>query len=149
MHLVSERAGDILVRPIYWSIVQAKRRRLRQAIWQPHDWKIGIGPPCEYCGENVPPEKHTNDCAFVGGTCCAELLKQQLAQNVEARTDNRILALQTYALRLQSDGVQINHNGAIDLERILCAVDEDIHRVSKLFGMDILSSKEECNEPDS
>ncbi len=66
--LVSRAArtvGDALFRPIYWGVVQAKRRRLGLPLWQPHDFQIGIGPPCEHCGENVPPGRHRKDCAFV------------------------------------------------------------------------------------
>ena len=53
--LLASRAGNLLVRPIYWAVVQAKRRTQGAPLWQDHDWKIGIGPPCEHCAENVPP----------------------------------------------------------------------------------------------
>ncbi len=61
----SRALGDNLMRPIYWGLVQAKRRRYGEPLWQKLDWKIGFGPPCEHCGRNVPPDRHTVDCAFV------------------------------------------------------------------------------------
>lgn len=59
------RLGDALVRVPYWAVIQAKRRRLGEPLWQQHDFMIGMGPPCESCGEHVPPGRHRSDCTFL------------------------------------------------------------------------------------
>ena len=55
-------SGDALVRPIYWGVVQSRRRRFGEQLWQEGDARIGIWPPCQTCGENVPPGRHAGDC---------------------------------------------------------------------------------------
>ena len=57
-----QRLGDVLIQPLYWGVLRAKRKRLGEPLWQEHDWRIGIGPPCAACGEHVPPERHREGC---------------------------------------------------------------------------------------
>ena len=58
-------AGDALVRPLYYWVVQAKRRSLGDALWQEHDYQLGIFPPCDHCGVQVPPGRHKESCEFL------------------------------------------------------------------------------------
>lgn len=144
LNLIVVRAGDLLIRPPYWAILQVKRRKLGQPAWQLHDFQIGIGPPCEHCGEHVPPEKHKKTCAFlhpVAPTIQVQSDMSDIRPDIrvcQSEEDQaRILILQNYALALMKNGIDVGQKGTINLKTIIEYVDKDLTKFAKAFGIQI------------
>lgn len=134
LHVWAQRAGDFLVRPLYWNVVQAKRRGNGSPLWQQHDWQIGIGPPCEHCKKNVPPERHENGCKFVlprEKTLSPEEIAYLAGNPVTVSIEEqRLTTLRIYVMQMKEDGIAIDDN-PVSVKCILSTVVKDMHIVEE------------------
>lgn len=127
--------GDNLIRHLYWSVVQAKRKKIGQPLWQQHDFRIGIGPPCEHCGVNVPPGRHAADCTF--------LLPQSGSLSIVdfeelSKMSARESVIQSYFYALQKDGVK--------RDDIADAIVVDIRKLSERFPVELKRIARTCRQ---
>ena len=131
LHRGAAGAGNLLVRPLYWDVVQAKRRVSGQPLWQQRDMLIGIWPPCHNCGRNVPPDSHKKDCPFLK----PHDLPNSLPSNLQAAdgADLRHAALSMYVRAMAHDGVAVGEGDEILLGNILSALVADVkHAVERM-----------------
>ena len=137
--LLTSRAGDLLARPIYWAIVQAKRRATGAPPWQDRDWKIGVGPPCERCGVSVPPGRHRDDCRFVlpppppGEAALGDSVREPPTPTAEK---SRMLAAADYVRALRDSRVVFSTpDGTVHLGAVLEALATDLRELADREGV--------------
>lgn len=120
--------GHVLVRPLYWSAVVAKRRVGGEPLWQPQDWQLGIGPPCETCGRFVVGlDKHAEGCPEKN---VVDIARQIL------RDRQRQTSLRTYLMALRAGGVDVGDKN-VKLGNIVTGLLDDVGRAAEEFKLDV------------